>query len=347
MKKQPINFSLANSNLVDKRILSLTRVYKKRFDVNKINFKKYVHDKKILIAGSGPGREVLFMNSLNPLSIEAIDLSSKNIQIAKKLVNKYIKNKKSIKFRSQNIEKLPYKSNSFDHVFSYGVIHHASNTDQCFSELSRVLKKNGTMFIFLYGSSGIYFYLIRKIRKIVEKLTPKEILKFSNEIKDIDSMLTYHFLDDWKSDFLRTYTHKDLLKRAKNLGLYPEKKLSRGVLYDVIERKNKFDHDKKIMGEGELRYIFRKISNKQYLSKAKLSNNKIGSKDLYSKELINIYEPKFKYIDKIYKKLDKKELFTFGYQLHKQILKSMRATRTFSHRPILKILDNFIKSYDN
>ena len=90
MKKQPINFSLANSNLVDKRILSLTRVYKKRFDVNKINFKKYVHDKKILIAGSGPGREVLFMNSLNPLSIEAIDLSSKNIQIAKKLVNKYI-----------------------------------------------------------------------------------------------------------------------------------------------------------------------------------------------------------------------------------------------------------------
>ena len=176
MKKTPINFALANNNLKESKILSLTKVYKKRFKINKINFRKNIEGKDVLIAGSGPGREVLFINELNPSSIKAIDLSPKNIRIAKKITKNLIGEKKNISFECQNIERLPFDDNSFDHVFSYGVIHHASNTDLCLTELNRVLKKNGTMFIFLYGSSGIYFYLIRQIRKIVFKINSKEIL---------------------------------------------------------------------------------------------------------------------------------------------------------------------------
>ena len=50
-------------------------------------------------------------------------------------------------------------------------------------------------------------------------------------------MLVYHFLDDWKAEFLRTYTHSDLVLRASKLGLNVIKILNRGLKYDVIEGK--------------------------------------------------------------------------------------------------------------
>ncbi len=347
MNKPPINFAIANNNLKNSKILSLTKVYKKRFKINKINFRKNIKDKEVLIAGVGPGREILFINELNPSSIKAIDLSPINIQRAKKFTKKLIREKKKISFECQNIESLPYDDNSFDHVFSYGVIHHASNTDLCFTELNRVLKKNGTMFIFLYGSSGIYFYLIRHIRKMVRKLNSKEILKYSNKIINIDPMLTYHFLDDWKADYLRTFTHKDLIRRASALGLSKVKSLNRGMIYDVIERKNRFRKDKEWMGEGELRYIFKKTSLKKTNKIHKLPNNSIGSKDEYSKKILDTYEPLFKSIHKICNELDNSKVFHISYLLHKQLLKSMRSSREFNNKPIINILNRFIKDHSD
>ena len=164
------------------------------------------------------------------------------------------------------------------------------------------------MMLFLYGSSGIYFYLIRKFRKIVKKLSIKEIFKFSKEIKSIDPMLVYHFLDDWKAEFLRTYTHSDLVLRASKLGLNVIKILNRGLKYDVIERKTISRKERKLMGEGELRYIFKKVSNTKILNKNKLPNNNIGSVDKYDQEILNIYEKKFHFLEKKCLKKKKKNL---------------------------------------
>lgn len=47
-------------------------------------------------------------------------------------------------------EDLPFPSNSFDVVYSYGVMHHSPNTAKCLSEAWRVLKPGGEARIMLY-----------------------------------------------------------------------------------------------------------------------------------------------------------------------------------------------------
>ena len=230
----------------------------------------------------------------------------------------------------------------FDHVFSYGVIHHAENTDKYFVELNRVLKKNGTMMLFLYGSSSIYFYLIRKFRKIVKDLSIKEIFKFSKEIKSIDPMLVYHFLDDWKAEFLRTYSHTDLIARASQLGLRVEKFLNRGLKYDIIERKWISKKEAKLMGEGELRYIFKKTKNIKNLKKNKLPNNEVGSIDRYDSSILSIYEKKFKLLEKSLNKKNKREKFKCCHDIHKELLKIMRSNNEFNHKKLTNIIEDYI-----
>jgi ubiquinone/menaquinone biosynthesis C-methylase UbiE len=59
-------------------------------------------------------------------------------------------------------ENLPFASNSFDVVYSYGVMHHTPNTTKCLSEAWRVLKPDGEVRIMLYhhvSLTGIMLWL--------------------------------------------------------------------------------------------------------------------------------------------------------------------------------------------
>lgn len=47
-------------------------------------------------------------------------------------------------------EKLPFPDNTFDIVYSYGVLHHSPDTSQCFREVFRVLRPGGQARIMIY-----------------------------------------------------------------------------------------------------------------------------------------------------------------------------------------------------
>lgn len=51
---------------------------------------------------------------------------------------------------------LPYRSESFDFVHCNGVLHHTINPRGGFSELVRVTRPGGTLFIGVYGRGGLY-----------------------------------------------------------------------------------------------------------------------------------------------------------------------------------------------
>jgi ubiquinone/menaquinone biosynthesis C-methylase UbiE len=53
------------------------------------------------------------------------------------------------KFIKGDITRLPFKGNSFDSVYSNSVIDHLSNPEEFISEIKRVLKKSGRMYISL------------------------------------------------------------------------------------------------------------------------------------------------------------------------------------------------------
>jgi SAM-dependent methyltransferase len=57
--------------------------------------------------------------------------------------------------RVADAEQLPFPDNSFDIVYSYGVMHHSPNTTQCVREARRVLKPGGQARIMVYHHPSI------------------------------------------------------------------------------------------------------------------------------------------------------------------------------------------------
>ncbi len=56
-------------------------------------------------------------------------------------------------------ERLPFADNSFDHAYSFGVIHHSPSPEKIVREIHRVLRKDGTFTVMLYNRSSINYYI--------------------------------------------------------------------------------------------------------------------------------------------------------------------------------------------
>ena len=102
----------------------------------------------LLEIGCGSGSDLEIFSKLTEIkTITAIDIGE-NLE---KLAERY-KERKDINIRRGNALSLDFGSKKFDVIYSFGVFHHTSNPIKCISEANRVLKKNGTIFLYLYSS---------------------------------------------------------------------------------------------------------------------------------------------------------------------------------------------------
>jgi ubiquinone/menaquinone biosynthesis C-methylase UbiE len=61
----------------------------------------------------------------------------------------------------------PFEENSFDIVFSHGVLHHVPDINTAQREISRILKPNGLLVVMLYARHSLNYHLsIRLLRRI-------------------------------------------------------------------------------------------------------------------------------------------------------------------------------------
>ncbi len=104
---------------------------------------KSIRHKKLLDLGCGPGIYAEILKKRGA-SVWGVDISAKEIDIAKA-------NTKGVDFRVGSAYNIPFKSNYFDIVVSALAVEYFDKLDLAFSEITRVLKKNGT-FIFSVGN---------------------------------------------------------------------------------------------------------------------------------------------------------------------------------------------------
>lgn len=118
-----------------------------------INYTK-LNKKQVLEVGCGSGtiaRELAKQN----VNLTAIDLTEEAIKNTKKQLK--LENKKGT-ILVADAENLPFESESFDFVWSWGVIHHTPNTQKCIDEIYRVLKKGGQASIMIYHKNSLFYY---------------------------------------------------------------------------------------------------------------------------------------------------------------------------------------------
>ena len=114
---------------------------------------RYQKSQKILDAGCGSGRNMKWFLQ-NDFDIYGIDTSEAAIMNLKKLNA----NLADDHLQVAALEKIPFDNNLFDHIICSAVLHFANSVThfkEMFSELLRVLKPGGTLFIRMASDIGI------------------------------------------------------------------------------------------------------------------------------------------------------------------------------------------------
>jgi SAM-dependent methyltransferase len=94
-----------------------------------------------------------------------VDLTPKSIELAKERFDLF---GVPGRFEVADAEReLPFPDDSFDHIYSFGVIHHSPVPERIVREIYRVLRPGGTLTVMLYNRSSINYYIeIMFLRKI-------------------------------------------------------------------------------------------------------------------------------------------------------------------------------------
>lgn len=134
---------------------------------------EYFQGKTVLEVGCGHGR---FVKILNDLCSEYIAL---DLGPSVDLAHEITKDRPAVHIVQANAMTPPFREESFDYVWSHGVLHHTPSTREAFNAISVLSKKHtGRTYIWVYHKGGfIWEYGNRFLRSITSRL-PASLIHF-------------------------------------------------------------------------------------------------------------------------------------------------------------------------
>jgi len=172
-------------------LLNLLRIFE-------IESKIKLEEKNILDAGTGSGHRITnvaqFFKKCNFLGI---DISEKSLEIANGLKN--IKKIKNIQFQKHNIMTGVENLGKFDIVLCMGVLHHLSDPSKGLEMLTKTLKDDGVIFLYLYGKLGGHKRMLNK--EMISILLGKEKSNYDLGIELVRDLGLNKFDYGWNLNF--------------------------------------------------------------------------------------------------------------------------------------------------
>lgn len=135
-------------------LLNLLRIFELENEIK-------LEGKKILDAGTGSGHRITNVaDFFKKCDFLGIDISDTSLSIAKELKN--LKKIQNIQFLKHNIMNGIESLGKFDIVLCMGVLHHLSNPNKGLRMLTKTLKGDGVIFLYLYGKLGGHKRMLNK-----------------------------------------------------------------------------------------------------------------------------------------------------------------------------------------
>lgn len=106
---------------------------------------------RLLEIGSGIGVDSIQLARCG-FDVTAVDLTSNAIRVARQFARQ---RGVAIDFRLGNAERLDFPDESFDAVYSFGVLHHTPDIERAVAEVRRVLRPGGTAYVMLYHRDSV------------------------------------------------------------------------------------------------------------------------------------------------------------------------------------------------
>ena len=127
------------------------------------------------------------------------------------------------KIMQMDAEKMAFPDSSFDFIWSWGVIHHSSNTQQILREMNRVLRPGGKATVMVYHRSFWHYYVLAGLfHGIIRGQLFRE--KSLNKVLqlNIDGAIARHYkFSEWRKEVADFFTIDRMCVYASKPELFP------------------------------------------------------------------------------------------------------------------------------
>ncbi len=212
-------------HLDDEQFEQSVDLFASRFAANGFDL-SWFKGKQCLDVGCGGGRYSIAMGRLGAGQVVGCDISNDGLADARVRAGGL----PDVSFEKASALDLPFEDESFDFVFSSGVLHHTTNPDRGLDELTRVLRPGGYLYLMLYGGGGLRWAASMAVRPCAQDLGVGFI---DNAIgkTGLPANNRRHFLDDFFAPIVEFVTWDSLLVKLEARG------------YGEINRWGRDDHD--------------------------------------------------------------------------------------------------------
>jgi len=197
-----------NNEIYLREYPDVERGSKKYFDIILAARKKYIYyfeemidhlkqapSDNFLEVGCGMGTDTLVFEKAD-FNVTGLDLTPAHLDLAEKLFNLF---GCTGKFRHGNAEALPFSDETFDCIYSFGVLHHTPNTKKTIQEIQRVLTPKGHAVIMLYNKLSL--------NNLAHLITGRG---FENVKEGADSPVTNRFSKAEVENMCSDFSHCDI-----------------------------------------------------------------------------------------------------------------------------------------
>ena len=138
--------------------------------------------KQLLEVGCGVGTDSLQF-ARGGAHVTSVDLTPASVELTKR---NFARAGLAVEARVADAENLPFGDNTFDVVYSFGVLHHTPNTAKAIHEVYRVLKPGGKAIIMLYHKHSIHVLLGLPLFWIFSRMNGKNASALQDWIRVYD-----------------------------------------------------------------------------------------------------------------------------------------------------------------